>query len=113
MHVVGHVLASEPISEAGVVRSRRIRVSAGALLGGEAGSGAEGCVAASDPFWMVRRGLEPLGTWQRWSPPWRRGRVRSLGHVVAPEPSLSREAGSDVAVARGNVWAHALPFDLA
>jgi hypothetical protein len=105
--------APELISEAGAVRSRRTRVSAGALFGGEAESGAEGRIAVSDSSWMVRRGPEPLGTWQHRSPPRRRGGVRSLGHVAASEPSLSKEAGSGAAVARGNAWTHTLPFDLA
>jgi hypothetical protein len=60
----------------GGVWSLRTRGSAGALLGGGAGSGA-------------------------------------LGHVTMPEPSLSREAGSRVVVARGSAWAHALPIVLA
>jgi hypothetical protein len=73
---MGHVSASEPISEVGVARSQRMRVSTGALLGDEAGSGAS-------------------------------------GHVIAPEPSLSREEGFGAMVARGSAWAHGLPFDLA
>jgi hypothetical protein len=46
---MGHMLVPEPIFEAGAVRSRRTPVSAGALLGGEVGSGAEGHVTAPDP----------------------------------------------------------------
>jgi hypothetical protein len=45
---MGHVSAPEPTSEADAVRSRMMRVSAGPLLSGETGSGAEGCVAAPD-----------------------------------------------------------------
>jgi hypothetical protein len=77
------------------------------------GSGAEGRVAEPDLSWMVRWGLGPLGMWQHQSPPRRRDGVKRLGHVAAPEPSLSREAGSGATVARGSAWAHALPFDLA
>jgi hypothetical protein len=43
---MGHVSASEPTSEVGAVCSWGARVSAGALLCGEAGSDAEGHVAA-------------------------------------------------------------------
>jgi hypothetical protein len=89
-----------------------MRVSVGALCSGEAGSGTEGRVAASDPSWMVRQGPEPLATWQHWSPPRRRGGVRSLGHVAALESSLSREVGSSDAVACGSAWTHTLPFVL-
>jgi hypothetical protein len=39
-----------------------MRVYAGAPLGDEAGSGAEGRVVALEPSWMVRWGLEPKGT---------------------------------------------------
>jgi hypothetical protein len=46
---MGHVSAPELTSEAGAVRSRGMHVSAGALLGGKEGSGAEGCVAAPKP----------------------------------------------------------------
>jgi hypothetical protein len=42
-----------------------------------------------------------------------RGGVQSLGHVAVPEPSLSRKAGSGVAVSRGSAWAHTLHFVLA
>jgi hypothetical protein len=77
-------------------------VSAGPLLSGEAGSGAEGCVAVPDPSCMVRRGPKSLDTWQRWSPPRRRGGVQSLKHVAASGPSLSKKAGSDAVVARGS-----------
>jgi hypothetical protein len=35
------------------------------------------------------------------------------GHVIAPEPSLSREEGFGATVARDSTWAHGLPFDLA
>jgi hypothetical protein len=66
---MGHVSASEPTSEVGVVCSLRTRVSAGPFLSDVAGSGAEGRMAESDPSWTVRRGLEPLDTWQRQSPP--------------------------------------------
>jgi hypothetical protein len=84
---MGHVLALKPTSEVGAVWSRRARVSAGPLLSGKAGSGVKRCVVAPDPSQMVRQGLKPLGTWQRWSPPrWRRG-IWSLGHVAAPVPS--------------------------
>jgi hypothetical protein len=62
---------------------------------------------------MVRQSLEPLGTWQRRSPPRQRGGVQSLGHVTAPKPSLSKEAGFGAVVACGSVWVHALPLDLA
>jgi hypothetical protein len=107
---MGHVSAPEPTSEVGAVRSRRMRISAGPLLSGEAGFDVERRMTVSDPSWMVKGGLEPLGTWQRRSPPRRRGGVLSLRHVAASEPSLSREAGSDAAVARGSVWTHILPF---
>jgi hypothetical protein len=73
---MGHVSAPEPTSEAGAIQSRRTRVSGGALLSGEAGFGAKGRVAASDPSWMARRGPEALGTWQRRSPPRRRRGAR-------------------------------------
>jgi hypothetical protein len=43
-------------------RARRTRVNIEPLLSSEAGSGVEGHVAAPDPSWMARRGLEPLGT---------------------------------------------------
>jgi hypothetical protein len=46
---MGHVSAPEPTSEVGAVRSWGTRVSAGALLCGEAGSDAEGHVAALEP----------------------------------------------------------------
>jgi hypothetical protein len=84
-----------------------------ALLGSEAGSGADGCMAASEPSRIVR--------WV-WSLRTRDsvrallgGRVesRALGHVATPEPSLSREVGSRAAVACGSAWAHASPFVLA
>jgi hypothetical protein len=58
-------------------------------------------------------GLEPLDTCQRWSTSRRRGGVRSLGDVVAPETSLSREAGSGTMVAHASVWMQTLPFVLA
>jgi hypothetical protein len=51
---MGHVSTPEPTSEVGGVRSQRMRVSAGALLISEARSGAEGRVAAPDPYWMMR-----------------------------------------------------------
>jgi hypothetical protein len=50
-----HVSALEPTSKTGAVQSQRTRVSAEALLSSEAGSGVEGRVAVSDPFWMARR----------------------------------------------------------
>jgi hypothetical protein len=62
---------------------------------------------------MARGGPEPLATWQRRRPPRQRGGVRSLEHMVVPEPSLSREVGSGTAVACGSVWTHTLPFFLA
>jgi hypothetical protein len=65
---MGHVSAPDPTSEAGVVYSLRTRVSARPLLSDVAGSGAEGHMVESYPSWTVRRGLEPLGTWQRRSP---------------------------------------------
>jgi hypothetical protein len=64
-----HVSALEPTSKAGAVRSQRTRVSARPLLNGEARS-------VPDPSWMVKRGSG------------------ASGHVVVPEPTLSREAGS-------------------
>jgi hypothetical protein len=65
---MGHVTAPEPTTEAGAVQSRRTHVSAGSLLSGEAGSSAQGRVAALDPSWMA----------------WGRGAVQSLGHMAAP-----------------------------
>jgi hypothetical protein len=61
---MGRVLAPEPASEAGVVQTRWTHVSAEALLGGEAGSGAEGHVAAPDLSWTVS-GVQSL--WARGS----------------------------------------------
>jgi hypothetical protein len=61
---------------------------------------------------MVRRGQEHLGRWQHRSPPKQRGGVWSLGHMAAPEPSLSRDAGSGAVVPHCSAWVHALPFDL-
>jgi hypothetical protein len=46
---MGHMLAPEPTTEAGAVQSQRMRVSARSLFSDEAGSGAKGRVAASDP----------------------------------------------------------------
>jgi hypothetical protein len=84
---MGHVSIPEPIIEVGAVQSRRTHVSAGSLLSGEAGSGAEGRVAAPGPSSMARgrvqslwahhagallgrrEGSKALDTWQRWSPP--------------------------------------------
>jgi hypothetical protein len=90
-----------------------MHVSARPHLSGEVGPGAEGRVAALDPSWMARRGSEPLGTWQCWSPPRWKGGVQSLGHVATSEYSQSREVGSGAAVARDSVWTHTLPFVLA
>jgi hypothetical protein len=53
---MGHMLAPEPTTEAGAVQSQRMRVSARSLFSDEAGSGAKGRVAASDPSWMARGG---------------------------------------------------------
>jgi hypothetical protein len=110
---MGHVPAPESTTEAGVVQSRRMHVSAESFLISKVGSGAEGRVAAPDPSRMARRvrsswahgsagallgggeGSGALDTWQRRSPP------------------LSREACSGTAVARGNVWMHTLSFVLA
>jgi hypothetical protein len=63
-----HVSAPKPTSKAGAVQSQRTRVSAEALLSSEAGSGVEGRVAVSDPFWMARR-VRSL---------WARGNIRAL-----------------------------------
>jgi hypothetical protein len=63
----------------GAVRSRKTRVSTGALLGGVVGSDVEGHMVASEPSWMVRWGLEPQYTWLCRSPPRQRGGVQSVG----------------------------------
>jgi hypothetical protein len=72
---MGHMSALKPTNEVGAVRSQRTCVSAGSLLSDDAGSGAKGRMVAPDPSWMTRGALEPLGTWQRWSPPRRRGGI--------------------------------------
>jgi hypothetical protein len=72
---MGHMSALEPTTEVGAVRSRRMCVSAESLLSDDAGSGAMGCMAALDPSWMTRGAQEPLGMWQRQSPPRRRGGI--------------------------------------
>jgi hypothetical protein len=105
--------ASEPTTKVGAVRCRRTHVSVGSLLSSEVRSDAKGHMAASDPSWMAREGPEPLGMWQRRSPPRKKGGVWSLRHVAVLEPSLSREVVSGTAVACGSVWAHTLPFVLA
>jgi hypothetical protein len=117
-----------PLPRRGAVRSRRTRVSVGALLGGEVGSGAKGCVAALEPSQMVRWNLESQDMWQCRSPPRWWGGIRSLNtcgsagtlidrgvgpgalrYVAILEPSLSSEAGSETTVTRGSTWMHALP----
>jgi hypothetical protein len=77
----------------GVVRSRGMRVSVGALLGGEAGYGAEGLVTASEPQDSVSAGAFLGGE----------AGSGALGQVTMPEPSLSKDAGSGAA---GHVAAH-------
>jgi hypothetical protein len=92
-------------------------------------SGALGHVVVSDPSEVEVRSLELWDMWQRRTAPRRRCGVWSLGthgsvgpllgrgvesgalgHMTALEPSLSREAGSGAAMARGSAWVHALPF---
>jgi hypothetical protein len=46
---MGHMSALEPTTEVGVIQSQGMCVSAGSLLNSEAGSCAEGRMAALDP----------------------------------------------------------------
>jgi hypothetical protein len=46
---MGHMSAPEPTFEAGAAQSQRTCVSAGPLLSGEEGSGAEGHMETPDP----------------------------------------------------------------
>jgi hypothetical protein len=65
---MGHVLAPEPTTEAGVVQSQQTCDTTRSLLISKAGSGDEGHVAALDPSWMAR-GVQSL---------WARGSVGAL-----------------------------------
>jgi hypothetical protein len=91
---VGALLGGEAGSGAEAGRSTVLTcVSVGALLGGEAGSSAEGRVAVSEPFCMVRWGSEPKNTWQHQSPPSQRGRVRILCLGLKPIRGSTRSTG--------------------
>jgi hypothetical protein len=90
---VGHMEASELSSWGGRAQSRETHGSTGALPCGEAGSRAEGHVAAPEPISTGRRGLELRDTWLCQSPPRQGGGVQSHVSRGSAGAHLSKEAG--------------------